>query len=109
MCRSPWGRDQQCGTEVPVDRDRQLDQLAQHTFDSVPKHPVPLKQVHGDLAHGLEIVEEVADQREASLHYAGVELSGAHEDNSSSSRARNRSVSIRSMMAAICSLAKSPR
>jgi hypothetical protein len=35
------------------DPDRQLDLVAEHTFDSVPQHPVPLERVHGDFAHEL--------------------------------------------------------
>ena|GEM_PF-2712370 len=99
---------QERGADMSVDRDRQLDELAQHAFDSVPKHPVLLEKVNGDLAQGLEIVEQAADEGEASLNDPGVKLARAHPVISSRSIARNRSVSRRSMMAAICALAKSP-
>ena len=49
-----------------VNRDRQFDELAQHAFDSVPKQPVLLKKVHGDLAHALEILKQAAGKCTAS-------------------------------------------
>jgi hypothetical protein len=57
-----WGSPEEPGLTAwrrrVFDPDRQIDLVAEHTFDSVPHHPVPLEQVHGDLAHELEIVEE---------------------------------------------------
>jgi len=56
----------------------------------------------------LEIVEKLTEQSKLRLQRVSVERSWRHELSSSRSSRRNQSVSMRSVMAAICALAKAP-
>src|SRR5699024_6451163 len=93
---------------VPVDSDRQLDQLSEDALDRVAQQTITEQTFRRDVADASKVIEKLRHQIEAAEHDLGIEATGAHLDRSSSCTRRNSRVSMRSIIAAICAFPYRP-